>query len=70
LEFIAKKKLTSKVLVVTARPMGKKELIQPNDIFAPDAVEQRLLKSAHGIVKKPFDIAALLVRIAQLLKTA
>ena len=70
LEFIRRKKPGLKVMVVTARSMGKKDLIQPGEAQSGAAAEQMLLKAAHAIVKKPFDIPAFLSRIRQLLKTA
>ena len=70
LEFIRKKRLPLKVLVVTARPMGKQEIVQQKDSIVPDAKEQRLLKAADGIIPKPFDIPLLLARVKQLLRAA
>ena len=70
LEFVRKKKLNLKILIVTARPLGRKGLIQQNNILTLDAAEQKLLKKTHGVIKKPFDIVMLLSKIKQLLKTA
>lgn len=66
LAMIRKKKILSKVLVLTGRPSLNKKALK--ELTAQSQEEEIILKLADGIINKPFDVKSLLSKIKELLR--
>jgi DNA-binding response OmpR family regulator len=62
LKTIREKKILSRVLILTGRPLLKKKQ-DFKELTAPSEEEEKILKLADGIINKPFDVRLLLSKI-------
>jgi DNA-binding response OmpR family regulator len=65
IKMIQEKKILSRVLVLTGRPLLNKKALK--EFALQNEEEEKILKLADGIINKPFDVKALLNKIKQLL---
>jgi DNA-binding response OmpR family regulator len=67
LKMARKKKIPSKILILTGRPLlKKKECLKRLSDQA--GREEKILKLADGIINKPFDVKSMLNKIKELLR--
>jgi two-component system OmpR family response regulator len=66
LKMIRVKKILSRVLILTGRPLLNKKALKELDVQNQE--EEKILKLADGIINKPFDVKALLSKIKELLR--
>jgi DNA-binding response OmpR family regulator len=67
LKIIRKKKILSRVLILTGRPLLKKSE-SLKELTVQSEEEEKILKLADGIINKPFDVRYLLGRIKEMLR--
>ena len=66
LKMIRQKKILSRVLILTGRPLLNKKALK--ELAIQNEKEENILKLADGIINKPFDVKALLNKIKELLR--
>jgi len=66
LKMIRQKKILSRVLILTGRPLLNKKALK--ELAIQNEEEENILKLADGIINKPFDVKALLNKIKELLR--
>ena len=66
LKMIRQKKIPSKVLVLTGRPLLNKKALR--GIALQNQEEEKTLKLSDGIINKPFEVKLLLNKIKELLR--
>jgi DNA-binding response OmpR family regulator len=64
LDLIRKKKIPSRVLILTGRPLLNKKALR--GLPGTNKEEEKILKLADGIINKPFDVKWLLNKIQEL----
>jgi DNA-binding response OmpR family regulator len=66
LSMIRQQKFPVRVLILTGRPLLKKEALK--GLSGPSEKEENILKLADGIINKPFEVKTLLSKIKHLLR--
>ena len=66
LKMIRQKKILSRVLILTGRPLLNKKALK--ELGIQNQEEEKILKLADGIINKPFEVKLLLNKIKELLR--